>query len=96
MRQPRDKPLKLLLEEWKKAFKFNDRIVEISLVEVWERIVGIQIANQTHTLKFNKGILTVKVKSAPLKNDLFYMRTSLMQKINAEVGQELVKNVIII
>ena len=42
-----------------------------------------------------KGSLLIKVKSAPLRNELSYQKTDLINKINSKLGKEVVKEIVL-
>jgi hypothetical protein len=39
---------------------------------------------------FQDGALKVRIKSAVLRNDLFMQRTELIQKLNTQLGRQIV------
>ena len=42
-----------------------------------------------------KGKLLIKVKSAPLRNELSYKKTDLISQINTKLGKDVVKEIIL-
>jgi len=44
---------------------------------------------------FNKGILTIYINSAPLKQDLGFSKQQIIDRVNEELGERVVKEVAI-
>ncbi len=75
--------------------KLADRLEELDALEVWKEIIGKQLQNYVTEAKMKKGRLLIKVKSAPLRNELSYKKTDLIKKINTKLGKEVVKEIVI-
>ena len=45
--------------------------------------------------KIYKGTLYVKLKSAPMRNELSYKKTELLQQINKRLGKPFLKDIIL-
>ncbi len=63
---------------------------------VWSDIVGQGVNRQT-TRRFvdQSGVMHVYIASAPLKSDLQFMRSRLLEQINAAVGSQAITDLII-
>ena len=46
-------------------------------------------------LSVKNGILTIKVKSAVVRNELSYQKGGIIKKINKQVGNEILKEIIL-
>lgn len=88
-----EKPLKGLVDQMLRAYGLGDRLDEMSLVKSWEEIVGKMIANHTKDIYFNKGILYVKLDSSTLRQELSYVKSDLVQKMNQKAGKIMVKDI---
>ncbi len=64
-------------------------------VQVWPQVVGPTIARLTGDVSFRQGTLYVKILRPALRQDLMMERTQLARKINAEVGAQVVQNIVI-
>lgn len=77
------------------AFVFHGKPAEKRLKEgkiwlVWDRAVGKQIAARARPVSFRDGVLTVAVANAPWMQQLNFLKKGIMEKLNAQVGEELV------
>ena len=41
-----------------------------------------------------RGVLTVHITSAPLRNELMLMRSSIIERINAALGREVIREIV--
>lgn len=61
---------------------------------LWPEIVGPGVNRYTYKRYVEGSQLHVYLTSAPLKNELSYLRESLLRQLNAAVGQEALTNII--
>ncbi len=71
------------------------RIAEGKLPDTWREIVGDDIADLTSELRLERYILHVKVNSSLIRQELFYQRDALRDRINELSGVRVVNAVII-
>jgi len=64
-------------------------------VLAWPRVVGPVVSQLTGDVSFRQGTLYVKILRPALRQNLMMERTQLARKINAEVGAQVVENVVI-
>lgn len=63
-------------------------------VMVWPKVAGPAIAKLTGDVAFRNGTLYVKITRPALRQDLSMGRTQLTRKLNAEVGAQVVQNIV--
>ncbi|MFT4032066.1 MAG: DUF721 domain-containing protein [Siphonobacter sp.] len=88
--------LKVAIEDMLKAYQLKNKYSETYLVAFWERLVGKAIANRTGRLYVSEGTLYIEIRSAPLRQELVLAKTKLIELINREMGEDIVKDVIFI
>ena len=93
MKKQEEKPLKDLINQMLRAYGLGDKLDEIGLLKSWEEVVGKMIAKHTKDIYFKDGTLTVKLDSAPLRQELSYAKTNLIAKLNEQAGKEMVKDI---
>lgn len=79
-----------------KKYGLMDIIDRSVLQEKFYEIVGEQIANQTKIKNFENGVLTIEVESSVWKNELFFMRDQIKDKINQSFKRKIVKQIRIV
>lgn len=69
------------------------RLKEGKIWMVWESSVGRQIATRARPMGFRDGTLTVAVSSAPWMQQLTFLKKGIMEKLNAQLGEEMVREI---
>ena len=75
--------------------KLADRLDELDALEVWKELIGKQLHKYIAEARMIKGSLLIKVKSAPLRNELSYKKTDIIKQINTKLGREIVKEIVL-
>ena len=84
-----------IIKKLMKNPKLADRLDELDALEVWKELIGKQLQNYITEARMLKGSLLIKVKSAPLRNELSYKKTDLIKQINTKLGKEVVKEIVL-
>ena len=69
------------------------RLKEGKIWLIWDAAVGPQIAGRARPVSFRDGILTVAVASAPWMQQLTFLKTGMIEKLNGRLGCELVREI---
>lgn len=77
------------------TYRLSGRFDEQVIISSWPEVVGTLIARHTKSLSVKNGVLNVKVDSASLKNELMFLRTELVSRLNQKAGKEIVKEIVI-
>lgn len=62
---------------------------------MWPQIVGQGVNRHTTRRYVARGVLHVYIDSAPLKTELEFQKTQIIQAINSALGQEVLKSIAI-
>lgn len=62
---------------------------------LWPRLYGKSITDRTRELRIRDRVLYVSVDSAPLRQELTMGRAQLCQRLNEELGENYLKEVVI-
>jgi len=76
-----------------RSLGYESRIKEQKAIMIWEKVVGKRIAAVTNPLSIKKGILKIKVKNPPWRQELTYMKEDIIKKLNDEIGDILVSDI---
>lgn len=71
------------------------KVAEGRLPEYWKMAVGEGVARVTTDIKFENHILTVRISSAVIRQEIFYRRDALVQRLNELAGIRLVNAIIV-
>jgi predicted nucleic acid-binding Zn ribbon protein len=74
-------------------FHLDEKMDESRLRENWEVWVGKTIARYTGNINLRGGVLHINTEVSALRQELLYLKPSLMQKLNEGLGRETIKDI---
>jgi hypothetical protein len=77
------------------ALGLAERLREADIWRLWPEVVGPTVAARAMPLRIIKGSLTVVVSSGPWKQELGFLKGMMKDKLNARLGAEVVKEIIL-
>jgi predicted nucleic acid-binding Zn ribbon protein len=86
-------PIAVALDKFVHALGMTKKMKQFSVITAWTEIVGDQVAKVTEAERVENGILFVKTKSAPWRNELTMRRLEILEKVNAAAGSKVVKEI---
>ncbi len=92
-RKSNERSLKEALEALVDDYGLRGRLDEQAIRAGWTDVAGEMIARHTVRIELRRGKLTVKVDSAPLREELHYMRATLVDLLNRRFEREVVKEI---
>ncbi|MFI3258590.1 MAG: DUF721 domain-containing protein [Rikenellaceae bacterium] len=95
MKRTNERPIGDLLKEFFERPYIAARVAEGKLPDTWREVVGDHVANMTSELRFERGILHVKVDSSLIRQELFYQREALKEELNRISKVRLIGSVIV-
>ena len=69
------------------------QIQEYEAVNLWEQVVGEKIAKVTKAKDVRDGKLFVEVLNSIWRNELYYMKPSIIEKINKHIGKKIIHDI---
>jgi predicted nucleic acid-binding Zn ribbon protein len=93
---PRDpQPVSAILDRLIKARGWQRPTAEATVFAAWERVVGPDVAAHSRPVKLENGTLTVEAESTAWATQLRLLAASLLQRIAAQVGHDVVRKLYI-
>ena len=71
----------------------QSRMDELKAADLWKHIIGNQIAGLTGKPNVKKGVMSVGVPNASLRNELYINRSQLKNMINEKIGKEVITEI---
>lgn len=96
IKQSNEISLKDAIEKMLHTYKLKGKVYEAQIVQAWARIVGTQIEKQTYNIYLKNNKLFIKIGSAAIKHELSYARTKIRDRVNEELGANVVEEVILL
>ena len=94
MRRSKSETLDTLIGEFLRQEGLENPLNQYRLVDSWPKVVGPTIARYTGEVFIKNQTLFVKVKSAPLRNDLMMGRTNLVRQLNQHIGAQVITDIV--
>ncbi|MCX6280670.1 MAG: DUF721 domain-containing protein [Bacteroidetes bacterium] len=88
-----DRPIGEVVKEILRRYRLEDHLDETKLIERWPAVCGPMIAAHT-SVRVTDNILFVKVDSAALRQELQFMKETLLTKLNKSAGRDLIKDIV--
>ena len=70
------------------------RLKQYDVLDLWPEIVGERIAGVAKAERIDRGVLTVRVSRATWRNELLFLKSDLLEKINKQMNGEIVHDII--
>ncbi|MDH3650560.1 MAG: DUF721 domain-containing protein [Saprospiraceae bacterium] len=85
--------LKELLGAFVETPKIKDKYHLVSIKEAWRQNLGSTITGYTSEIRFRKGVMTVCVTSAPLREELLSGREKLIRLLNEALPEPIIREI---
>lgn len=95
MKTGNDKSLGEVIREMIETYRLEGRLNEVKVLHSWEKVVGQMISKHTKDIHIRNRKLFVKVDSPALRNELAYMSSVIIERLNKEVGGQAIDEMIL-
>lgn len=83
------------LQQFLNKSKLKSGMQAMQIEDVWEKIMGKTVAKYTDKLQIIGSTLFVTTTVAPLKNELLYQKEKIIEMVNKELGDKIIKEVVV-
>ncbi len=95
MKKDNQQGIRDVMKQLFKSYHLDEKMHEVQIKELWEKIMGKSIKNYTTGIFLRKGNLTITIDSAPLRQDLQFTKADIIKRVNEELGERVVHEVTI-
>jgi predicted nucleic acid-binding Zn ribbon protein len=95
MKKKNDVTLQEAMQAMLRQYKLSARLNESRIKSLWSEVMGKTIATYTTEIEVRKNILYLTILSAPLRQELSYAKDQIKNRLNEELGEEFIQEVII-
>ena len=95
MRKSNQQSIGEVVRKLLKNQKLEGRLKELDVLKLSEELLGKNLMKYINDLSVKNGTLIIKVKSAVVRNELSYQKSEIIKKINEQVGNEILKEIIL-
>lgn len=89
-----ERPLKDVIREFVEVYRLKNKLNHCKLIDKWEEVVGKIIARHTRSLSVNKRTLYVEMDSSIVRNEVYLLKTVILNKLNKEFDQTVIDNIV--
>lgn len=95
-KEPKNDPksIKEGINAFLKANKLSARFSETMAVALWEELMGQSVAKRTELIQVRQKTLYVRLSSAPLKQELGLLKDQIKARLNEEVGEDVISEIV--
>ncbi len=88
--------IKDLMNTYINKGKLKKGFQKIQVSEAWEKLMGTGVVAYTSEVKLQNGTLIVKLTSSVLREELSYGKHKIVTMMNEEMGEELIKKILLV
>ena len=88
--------MKDLLDVFINKGKLKKGFQKIHIEEAWNKLMGAGVSSYTDEVKMQNGTLIVRLSSSALREELSYGKDKIIKMMNEEMGEKLVKKIMLV
>jgi len=93
MQRTKTVSIKQVISEVFDENKFADKLAEARIMAAWHETLG-SLSKPTDELYIKNKVLYVNLSSSVVRNELYMMRSTLVQRLNEKAGREVITDVV--
>lgn len=75
--------------------RLKNGIQALQIEQIWETLMGKTIAKYTDKIQIINSTLFIRTNVGPLKQELMYQKTQIIERVNEALGEKVIKEVVI-
>ena len=95
-RENESSSIKDLLDVFINGGKLKKGFQKMNVEEAWNKLMGTGVSSYTREVKLQNGTLIVRLSSSVLREELSYGKEKIIRMINEELGEELVRKLMLV
>ena len=95
MRKSNQQSIGIVIKKLLKNQKLEGRLKELDVLELSKELLGENLMKYINDLSIKNGKLIIKVRSAAVRNELSYQKSEIIKKVNEQVGNKILQEIIL-
>ena len=83
-----------IIKEVMKNNHLNRGLLENRAIHYWQMALGKPVARATSNIYIKNGVLYVQLNSSIIRSELMMFKTKIIENINHELGEEVIKDIV--
>lgn len=75
--------------------KYKPKLFQKKIEQGWQDLMGVWVNRETRSIRVKDGVLTIRISSSVLREELHFMRDQIKDKINTLLGEAYIDEVIV-
>jgi hypothetical protein len=96
MKKHNDQKIDEVLKDMLQKYRLNSKYNQTKIKSLWGTLMGPSISRYTKDIVIRRNKLFVTLESSPLKQELSLGKEKIRNIINEELGEEFIKEVVIL
>jgi hypothetical protein len=84
-----------LLGEYIRVNRFDVKLMEVDAIKYWGELMKPAFSRYCGDITIRNGVLYAEITSSVVKAELYMMRESLKEKINSQLGYEMIQKIVL-
>lgn len=93
MRRSNEQSLAEVIARLVEGSGMRDKLDQLDVTAAWDEVAGPMVARHTTGIRLRRGRLLLRFDSAPLRQEISYGKEMLVERINAHLGREVVREI---
>jgi predicted nucleic acid-binding Zn ribbon protein len=93
-RKSNENPVSELIDLWLRQYGLSGKYKEFRMLQSWNELMGPMIAKHTKDVRIYQEVLYVELDSASIRSELSYSKSRIIENLNTEAGETLIKEVV--
>ena len=85
--------LKIAIDSMLKKFGIDNAVAQNEALNIWNEIVGKTVAKNTQPERVEHGVIIVKVSSPTWRQELYFQKKEIIEKLNNKIGKNVIKDI---
>ena len=84
-----------VIRDFLKQSGWERKLDEVKIMTEWDKILGPSLAKYTEEVFIRNKKLHIRLNSSTLRQELSYKKSEIVEDLNAAVGREVIKDIIL-
>jgi predicted nucleic acid-binding Zn ribbon protein len=85
--------LKITIDAMLRKFGIDNAIAQNNALNIWNDVVGESVAKNAKPDRVEHGVLIVKVSSPTWRQELYFKKKEIIEKINQAIGKKVIRDI---
>jgi len=90
-----DQKIGEILSVFKQDPKYKAKLYQKQIEQAWQEMMGVWVNRETKSLRVANSVLTIKISSAALREELSFMKDKIRERINTLLGEDYISEVVL-